>query len=297
LFTGRRLDILDGGSLKLQYNRNRYYDPETGRWLTHDPLGITPNPPKPNFFDAASQYIDGMNLYEYVGSAAPMALDAAGLRWFCRDKCITGYWRYTIADKPVIVRFPGTPKDAEIEGRLVLGGKIAGWGLWAGLKGVRFLTPCKLPSLNPTASIPRGKSFIQQAQETVIELDGMRTGWRIFWKLTITSCCQELCGGWCTEMRWRNVWKKKEPVLIECVGDDEEPKWVANPLFGEEVGPILAAAPGNWRGKMKEAKAKAKACKEELDKALRTAMSAKKGASSTDEICVIKTDKCKAKKD
>ncbi len=36
LFTGRRLDILDSGSLKLQYNRNRYYDPETGRWLTHD---------------------------------------------------------------------------------------------------------------------------------------------------------------------------------------------------------------------------------------------------------------------
>jgi len=28
LFTGRRLDILDiNGSLKIQYNRNRYYDP------------------------------------------------------------------------------------------------------------------------------------------------------------------------------------------------------------------------------------------------------------------------------
>ncbi len=38
LFTGRRLDILDSGSLKLQYNRNRYYDQHTGRWLTHDPF-------------------------------------------------------------------------------------------------------------------------------------------------------------------------------------------------------------------------------------------------------------------
>ena len=37
LFTGRRVDILNGGSLKLQYNRNRYYDQYTGRWLTHDP--------------------------------------------------------------------------------------------------------------------------------------------------------------------------------------------------------------------------------------------------------------------
>ncbi len=37
LFTGRTLDILDNRSLKLQYNRNRYYDQYTGRWLTHDP--------------------------------------------------------------------------------------------------------------------------------------------------------------------------------------------------------------------------------------------------------------------
>jgi hypothetical protein len=42
LFTGRRVDILDNGSLKIQYNRNRYYDYYTGRWLTHDPLGINP---------------------------------------------------------------------------------------------------------------------------------------------------------------------------------------------------------------------------------------------------------------
>ena len=40
LFTGRRVDILDNGSLKIQYNRNRYYDYYSGRWLTHDPLGI-----------------------------------------------------------------------------------------------------------------------------------------------------------------------------------------------------------------------------------------------------------------
>jgi len=42
LFTASRVDILDSGSLKIQYNRNRYYDYYTGRWLTHDPLGIDP---------------------------------------------------------------------------------------------------------------------------------------------------------------------------------------------------------------------------------------------------------------
>ena len=88
LFTGRRLDILDGGSLKLQYNRNRYYDPETGRWLTHDPLGITPNPPKPNKFDALGQYKDGMNLYEYVRGNPLIYLDPRGRQielWITSD--------------------------------------------------------------------------------------------------------------------------------------------------------------------------------------------------------------------
>jgi len=51
-FTGRRIDLLDDGSLTLQYNRHRYYDYYTGRWTTQDPLG----------------YVDGMNLYEYVQS-------------------------------------------------------------------------------------------------------------------------------------------------------------------------------------------------------------------------------------
>jgi len=63
LFTGRRVDILDSGSLKIQYNRNRYYDYYSGRWLTHDPL----------------EYVDGLSLYEYVGSNPANRTDAYGL--------------------------------------------------------------------------------------------------------------------------------------------------------------------------------------------------------------------------
>ena len=77
LFTGRRVDIIDSGSLTLQYNRNRYYDYYTGRWLTHDPLGIVPNAHFMNDFDVLGQYKDGTSLYEYVsGNPVTEAVNA-----------------------------------------------------------------------------------------------------------------------------------------------------------------------------------------------------------------------------
>jgi RHS repeat-associated protein len=63
LFTGRQLDTLDSGGFLIQYSRARYYDYETGRWYQRDPLG----------------YVDGMGLYEYVGSAPLDWLDTTGL--------------------------------------------------------------------------------------------------------------------------------------------------------------------------------------------------------------------------
>jgi RHS repeat-associated protein len=72
-FTGRRLDVLDNGSLKVMYYRNRYFDTYAGRFLTHDPL----------------EYVDGMNLYEYVRSNPTCRYDPSGnfslpwpLKWF-----------------------------------------------------------------------------------------------------------------------------------------------------------------------------------------------------------------------
>jgi RHS repeat-associated protein len=49
-----------------QYHvRHRVYDVALGRWLTRDPLG----------------FVDGMNLYEYVGSRPGVRLDPRGLRF------------------------------------------------------------------------------------------------------------------------------------------------------------------------------------------------------------------------
>ena len=58
-YTGRRLDKESG----LYYFRTRTYDPGTGRFLQTDPI----------------EYIDGMNLYEYVGDNPVMFTDPFGL--------------------------------------------------------------------------------------------------------------------------------------------------------------------------------------------------------------------------
>jgi len=65
-FTGRRLDGLDGGNLKIMYYRRRWYDAFTGRFLTHDPLG----------------YGSGMSLYEPFNSNPVKNPDPTGLQWF-----------------------------------------------------------------------------------------------------------------------------------------------------------------------------------------------------------------------
>jgi len=78
-FTGREMDTLDNGSLKIMNYRHRYYDTYTGRFSTHDPLGITPNTSKPNQFRPIGQYKDGLSTYEYVKNNPVVYLDPWGL--------------------------------------------------------------------------------------------------------------------------------------------------------------------------------------------------------------------------
>ena len=60
-YTGRDWDK-DAG---LQYNRARWYDPATGRWLSQDPIG----------FEAGDA-----NLYRYVGNQPTVRIDPTGLQ-------------------------------------------------------------------------------------------------------------------------------------------------------------------------------------------------------------------------
>jgi|GEM_PF-1791526 len=91
-FTGRRMDKFDSGNLPIIYYRNRYYDTYTGRFTTHDPLGVTPNPQRPNAFIVTNQYKNGTNFYEYTTSNPVEVTDPYGLWswpwhwWKKRDK-------------------------------------------------------------------------------------------------------------------------------------------------------------------------------------------------------------------
>jgi RHS repeat-associated protein len=76
-FTGRWLDKATG----LQNNLNRWYDSNTGRWLSEDPIGFRAG-------DA--------NLYRYVGNEPTRYTDPSGLwRWFGwvrKGGCIKEWW-------------------------------------------------------------------------------------------------------------------------------------------------------------------------------------------------------------
>jgi len=117
LFTGRRLDILDNSSLKIQYNRNRYYDYYTGRFTTHDPLGINPARGTHNLLGINSQYKDDLNLYEYVKCNPVVNNDAFGLitakgifieilhRWIVGNGALyvkSGEWADFVKTSPLI---------------------------------------------------------------------------------------------------------------------------------------------------------------------------------------------------
>jgi RHS repeat-associated protein len=78
-FTGRELDTMDNNTLHLMYCRVRTYDPDTGRFMQRDPLGIDPAESAQNIFNPILQYENKVNLYEYTFSNSIINNDPTGL--------------------------------------------------------------------------------------------------------------------------------------------------------------------------------------------------------------------------
>ncbi|NBB95343.1 MAG: hypothetical protein GVY16_06340 [Planctomycetes bacterium] len=106
----------------LYYNRNRYYSPALGRFITRDPLG----------------YVDGMSVYEYAKSTAVNMTDPEGLecnRACCA--CVATPWLCRIEVSAAAKLEGGCKKAKPLPPGLGLG--IGGeYVCWARARGVRF---------------------------------------------------------------------------------------------------------------------------------------------------------------
>jgi len=78
-FTGRQLDILDGGALHHMHYRHRDYSPQLSRFMQEDPYGIILINSHLNFFNPQHQYLTGVNVYDYILSNPIILADSYGL--------------------------------------------------------------------------------------------------------------------------------------------------------------------------------------------------------------------------
>ena len=77
-FVGWKGLLWEGDSTRLYYAQNRWYDPNTGRFVSEDPIGIA----------------GGLNAYVFVGDDPVNGSDPSGLHGFCgalMGPCIGGH--------------------------------------------------------------------------------------------------------------------------------------------------------------------------------------------------------------
>ena len=126
LFCGYRFDE----ELDKYHIRHRELAPYTGRWVSHDPLGITPNAPWPNEFSPIHQNHDGMNLYEYVKSNSIIYVDFWGLGVYTIGETLPPHPPHDPGAGTFGVDAPPTAKD------------WASWSSWLSIaNAVRLIYP------------------------------------------------------------------------------------------------------------------------------------------------------------
>jgi RHS repeat-associated protein len=105
-----------------------YYQPETGRFMQRDPLGVSPtNREEP--IDVESQYAVGFNCYEYVRSNPILMKDPTGLI-FLPPSNISGYYKEPCegcSSSLVIMTRPLSQSDKQKKGWIVFGCTTDNW--------------------------------------------------------------------------------------------------------------------------------------------------------------------------
>ena len=100
LFTGRRFD----NEIGMYYNRNRYYEPRNGRFVSRDPKG----------------YVDGMNIFAYTQNDPANSLDPFGTVEVTVN--VTPRWKTW--SKPKAITIGGVSRSG-VKGRTTIGPNIA----------------------------------------------------------------------------------------------------------------------------------------------------------------------------
>lgn len=118
-FQGQYLDEESG----LYYNRFRYYDPEAGRYLTQDPVGL----------------LGGSNLYVYAENVPTVQVDAMGLQAFLPG--LLGM--FGARPGPLLPRVQPPNGAGGAGGRPFGGNPSGGGGGKGGGQGGRSNSPCK----------------------------------------------------------------------------------------------------------------------------------------------------------
>lgn len=145
LFQGGRLD----GTSGLYYFRNRDLSPTLGRWMSKDPIG----------------YVDGMSLYQHVGTNPIASLDPEGLRQSTTTRSLRAGARAVQRTSGTLTRVGARTTRVAPGPYKIVGGVVAAIGIGAGIgynigNGIGnrilnrpiYLPPLPVPVRPPTAT-------------------------------------------------------------------------------------------------------------------------------------------------
>jgi RHS repeat-associated protein len=203
---------------------NAYYQPESGRFMQRDPLGVKPLEWNKNLY-TGSQYLDGMNLYQYVKNNPSRYIDFDGLRP-ANPGDIEG------GEYPPLPP-PWVPSDDPEDESAFIGGEI-NMIIGAGVVVVKCNNECNIP-----------KKYIYQKSCIGAAL-GAALSVGVVGGLNGKDCRPENYAGWFVE---GGVTAGILGLGLD-IGFDKSPIWLPNPIDPSGVHEVGGGLSPGWQGKL-----------------------------------------------